>query len=61
MALPSGDGPSLSYAEAERVGMALRRRWKGLTGKKKTPRLENEQWADLVQFILHKARDEMGQ
>lgn len=61
MALLPGDGPTLSYDEAERVGMALRRRWKGLTGKKKTPRLDAETWADLVQFILHKARDEKGQ
>lgn len=53
--------PTLNYDEAERVGVALKRRFKALTGKKKTPRLKDEQWADVTQFVLLRARDEIGQ
>ncbi|WP_310530671.1 hypothetical protein [Novosphingobium sp.] len=52
--------PRLTYSEAERVGLALRRMWKGLSGKKKTPRMSEEQWADMVQFVLRHAGDEVA-
>lgn len=47
--------PCLSYSEAQLVGLGLRRRWKAITGKKKTPALKDEQWADLVQTALRHA------
>lgn len=51
--------PRLTYSEAERVGLALRRRWKDITGKKKTPRLAGEQWADMVQLVMRQAGEEI--
>lgn len=50
----------LTYDEAERVGVALRRRWKAISGKKKTPRLADEQWADIVQLILRHAAEQVN-
>jgi hypothetical protein len=47
--------PCLTYDEAELVGLAVRRRWKALTGKKKTPFLRDEQWADVIQTVLRHA------
>ena len=52
--------PALSYDEAERVGIRLRRQWKAISGKKKTPRLTPEGWADLVQCVQHHARQEVA-
>ena len=51
--------PTLSYDEAERVGIRLRRQWKAVSGKKKTPRLGTEGWADVAQLVLHAARQEI--
>lgn len=51
--------PTLTYSEAERVGVNLRRMWKGLSGKKKTPRLSDETWSDVVQYVLRQTRAEI--
>lgn len=48
--------PTLTYAEAELIGLRIKRAYKGLTGKKKTPRLKDETWADVVQTIMRHAR-----
>lgn len=61
MALPGSPMPTLTYDEAERVGLQLRRMWKGLTGKKKTPWLTEEQWADAVQFVMRHAAEQINQ
>lgn len=51
--------PSLTYSEAERVGLAVRRRWYGLTGKRRRPVLTEEQWADMAQLFMRLAGDEI--
>lgn len=53
--------PTLTYDEAERVGLQLRRMFKGLTGKKKTPALKDEQWADMIQFVMRHAAEQIDQ
>lgn len=52
--------PRLTYSEAERVGLVLRRRWYALTGKKRRPVMSAEQWTDLVQAMMRHAGDEIA-
>lgn len=49
----------LKYAEAEKVGKALAIRFTAITGKK-PPILGQEAWADLVQFVVRRAVDEVA-
>jgi hypothetical protein len=52
--------PRLTYSEAERVGLVLRRRWYALTGKRRRPVMSSEQWTDFVQAVLRHAGDEIA-
>lgn len=54
MTVPAGN---LSYAEAEQVGAALRKRWPSITRQSRGPKLAEEQWADLVQCCVRLAND----
>lgn len=47
--------PALSYDDALRVGKALCTRWAAITGQRPVA-LKDEQWADITQFILRRAR-----
>ena len=52
------DGPTLRFSEAEEVGEELRQCWPGIT-REKPP--EDLRLADVVQFVLGRARDRMAQ
>lgn len=53
MGTPHPKSP-LNYTEASRVGMRLCTRWAALTGKN-PPVMQEEAWADVVQFVLRHA------
>lgn len=51
------DVPTLKFSDAEAVGEDLRSRWAAITGQQP---VEGLSWADLVQFVLRRARDRAG-
>lgn len=48
--------PLLTFAEAEAVGRKLQARWEAMAGTTPLP-ADDLAWADIVQFVLRKARD----
>lgn len=51
--------PVLRFSEAEAVGADVRERWSLITGEE--PRGDPIRWADLVQLVLRRAREQVGQ
>lgn len=50
--------PVLRFSEAEAVGIDVRDRWSSIVGEE--PRGDPLRWADLVQFVLRRARERAG-
>lgn len=46
----------LTYRQAVKLGADLRRAWPLLTTQKRGPKLTEEQFGDVVQFVLRKAQ-----
>lgn len=50
--------PVLSHSVATELGVKLATKWESLVGSK-APAADDLVWADLVQFILHSAREQV--